>query len=545
VPGTEGFLKSQAFLPLGGSAVRILFDTAALRGEALRRLVLRATWRGACPAEVEFLRDRSLETPSPIEVSPNSIAIVGSKDPRAAGPVTLHYFGEFRVTIVRPGPAGGRVVVRYPRKAPPAFLLDDVLLAALQPAIVDAGGFLLHAACVAGPGGALALLGGTGAGKSTTAFNLGRFGFRGITDDAVLVTPDGRGFRAWPLSREVSLRTTSFRFLSAQGVDLRGRRRDGRKFFFPRKASATGSPLRHLGLLRATGEAATEIRRLSPAEAEAELARNPRHFHLLPAEGAAGIAADLARGDVAVHLVRLGTDLDAQGAAFCALFAPGKAVRRKKAVAAPGRTEKLALLRSAFSSPGREPLADLVPLLADFDITVVATALSFFENHPLSRLRPLGEPARKFPSAASLRVADRVAPWVRAGAYAAGVRALRERADPDYVAQHAAAWILAAPVLAPFLGRGAADSPAGSKPVPIDDVAPAIDRVRRGAEPSLSARVPLCRIPPADAAWLLDNRRFPGGDPGTEDRRHDPEPFPDCRRCALRTLTLCGGGYVA
>jgi hypothetical protein len=82
----------------------------------------------------------------------------------------------------------------------------------LQPVILQALGWqTLHAAAVAGSGGALALCGVRGSGKSTIAFALRQAGWTQIADDALVLSVDAGHVTAHPLPFTSRLREASFR----------------------------------------------------------------------------------------------------------------------------------------------------------------------------------------------------------------------------------------------------------------------------------------------------------------------------------------------
>ena len=84
----------------------------------------------------------------------------------------------------------------------------------IEPILLQAHGWeALHASAVAGPDGAIAFCGTTGAGKSTTAYAMRARGFRQLADDHLVFSVDGSqpGGRPtiYPLSFEPNLRPKS------------------------------------------------------------------------------------------------------------------------------------------------------------------------------------------------------------------------------------------------------------------------------------------------------------------------------------------------
>ncbi|HXG02417.1 MAG TPA: hypothetical protein VNO23_03240 [Candidatus Binatia bacterium] len=106
--------------------------------------------------------------------------------------------------------------VRQPLAAAP---FETFLTAVCAWALLERGGFLLHAAGLVDGGGAVAFFGPSGSGKSTVARLVGR---GVISDEVVAVTPDAGGYRA-------------------SGVPWRGRRRSAplRALYALRQAEGT------------------------------------------------------------------------------------------------------------------------------------------------------------------------------------------------------------------------------------------------------------------------------------------------------------------
>jgi hypothetical protein len=98
-------------------------------------------------------------------------------------------------------PAVGRILIRDGREivVDAAAGVSDrtaglwVLGSGMSALLHQRGLLVLHASAVAGPGGAAALLGRSGAGKSTTAGALGALGWQILTDDICVVVPGGDG----------------------------------------------------------------------------------------------------------------------------------------------------------------------------------------------------------------------------------------------------------------------------------------------------------------------------------------------------------------
>jgi hypothetical protein len=82
--------------------------------------------------------------------------------------------------------------------APPELFETYALNQALSFSLLRLGGEPLHANVVAIPGGAVALLGPTGAGKSTLGAHLLAVGGQLVTDDLLVLEPSDAGVRALP-----------------------------------------------------------------------------------------------------------------------------------------------------------------------------------------------------------------------------------------------------------------------------------------------------------------------------------------------------------
>lgn len=433
-------------LNFGDCAIRVTFDDEALARRAFDRLYLSQTPSASVIGDIRYVQDDTVADLVRREGAPNAVVIDRPIQERKRFVLNLKVFNEFTVSLRR---EGDRILVRYPANAPLTYLLDDVLQAAIQPFLEELGGFILHGSCMAKNGIALALMGNSGAGKSTTAFNMVRAGYHCYADDAVVVTRDGERLRVWPFSREISIRPLSFQLLESQGLSFSGYRQEGRKYYFKQAdvPGKDGALLQHACLIEVGGERETHLRPLTREIFLERLRGEQRYFSFVNRDHHDRYAEVVARLVPEATSVHLGSDLRTQIQVFDSLLDSQK--RTPATQLAPGlngRRAKLELLRRAWSRPGTEPLPDLIPLLADSDLTIFKNALSFFQNFPLARLEPaLVEGSSSAAKAPDAR-ADSIT-WLRLREWESGCRRLIESSCPETYDQYASGWFRSAPML--------------------------------------------------------------------------------------------------
>jgi hypothetical protein len=445
---TAAHAAIHARLDFGRHAIQLSFDNAALAGRARQRLYLAPAGSGPVSGEILFRQDETVVDLIPQTCGDSAVVI----DHRVLAPgrsvLNLKVFNEFCVSIAR---EDARVVVRYPAKAPLTYLLDDVLQAAVQPFLEEAGGFILHGACLVKDGVAFALMGSSGSGKSTTAFNLVRAGYHCYADDAIIVTREGAELLAWPFSREMSIRPLSQQLMASQGLSFSGYRQEGKKYYFqqPDLPANAGVPLCFACLIEVGGEAATRALRLERDNFLDRLRRDQRYFSFVNREHHDRYADVVAERVPQALSIRLGHDLEAQAAFFDALVDPEAATVpvATETEDSNGRAAKLELIRRAWRSPGAEPLADLVPMLGDSDLMIFKNALSFFQNYPLAQLAP----GRAASTGDASPRSDDVCSWLRAPEWREGCRRLIQTTCHEAYDQYAAGWFKSAPILYAFL----------------------------------------------------------------------------------------------
>lgn len=443
------------YLALGDRAVCLGCPDRSFADTACDHLFLQTQFHGQVIATIRYTPDDDVENLLPGARKANVVYIDRTPSADGHARIVLGMFDRFTAVLDL---HGNDIVVRYGSQAPVQTLLDDVLQAALQPVLDSLNGFILHGACMVRDGRALVLMGNSGAGKSTTAFNLIRYGFTGYADDAVLVTPDGDNLVVWPLTRKLSLRPLSFRLFAKQGIRLGRYQKVGDKYYYAQSTrSPGGAELAHICFLDLSGESATQIVSLSRERTLALLDADSRHFSFMGRDAAHRYARILADRVPAPLHARLGTDLEYQGTLFDNVFSgrDGAAIAPKpQRHGLSSRRRKSELIRRAWSQPNEEPLNELIPLLGDFDPSIFKLALGFFQTLPLAGITPLAAPKND----TAARTQD-PAPWIRADQWAAGCRALVKQTGAEVFQRFIFSWLTSAPLLYPFLADQLAGDP--------------------------------------------------------------------------------------
>jgi hypothetical protein len=127
----------------------------------------------------------------------------------------------------------------------------------------------LHASAIAGPQGAVAFLGGSGAGKSSIAAFLSRRGHRVLADDICLVDPAApRDQRVLPMAPWLKLWNTTLDALGESDLELPRVFSDDEKYRYALQQHEAPTPLAELILLdRAEDQSAASFERLAPVHA--------------------------------------------------------------------------------------------------------------------------------------------------------------------------------------------------------------------------------------------------------------------------------------
>jgi hypothetical protein len=443
------------FFRLATRDIRFNFSEARYAERASHHIFLQSTGRGDPIGVIDYVEDESLTGLIRTECKPNVVHIDREALDDGSCRLTLGMFGKYTIVLqISPD----RVLVRYPSDAPPSLMMDDVLQAAIGPLLAKVGGFILHGSCVVRDGIAVAIMGASGAGKSTTAFNLMRFGFQCYADDAVIVVPDNDGLLALPLSRELSIRPLTFRLFQEQGVNIEGYQKDGEKYYFTQDCeNVSGARLNHLCFVEVCGERDTTISFLERAQTLDVLLENKRHFSFLDRPSAALHANVLAEKVPAPFAASVGTDLNRQGAVFTAVV-EGRDLGVREAVepsaTEKGRQWKKALLRRAWADPDQAPIEEIVPMLGACDPQVLKLAFGFMQTYPLARLEPIG------PCAADIRTPwQSEAPWLRASEWSRGCKTAARVLPPEVFEGFTFPWLKSAPILCPFLKTSCVGDP--------------------------------------------------------------------------------------
>ena len=437
-------------LSLGQYAIRINFDRDALVRRAFERLYLSRTITAPVIGDIDYVLDDTVSSLIQKSGPGNAVMIERPVDDPKRFVLNLKVFNEFTVSLAR---EGNRITVRYPSKAPITYLLDDVLQAAVQPFLEELGGFILHGSCLVKNGIGLALMGNSGSGKSTTAFNLVRAGYHCYADDAIIVTPQGAALYAWPFSREMSIRPLSFQLLQSQGLTFSGYRQEGKKYYFkqPDVPQNTGARLRYACLIEVGGEQETEVRPLSRGDFLDKLLGEQRYFSFVNREHHgryAEVVTEQVPEAVAIHL---GQDLNKQVQVFDSLIDPSVPRPTRSAALKPGgRAANMELIRSAWRSPGAEPLRELIPLLANSDLKIFKNALTFFQNLPLAQLEP-GSVESGARGRNVFQNDSGSTSWLRVPEWVDGCQRLIETTCQAAYDQYATGWFRSAPILYAFL----------------------------------------------------------------------------------------------
>ena len=435
------------YFQLGQTGVRLDFPDSELADQACRHIFLSDCFPGQVIAKLLYINDEAVGRELSMPGRPNVVGISRKKREDGRERLLLQMFDAFTVALDF---CDDTIQIRYPSHAPVRLLLDDVLQAAMQYVLDRIGGFILHGACMVRDGRAIVFMGNSGAGKSTSAFNLIRFGFHCYADDAVLVTPGEEGLLVWPLSREFSLRPLSFKLFEKQGIPLGDYQKEGQKFYFSQTAERLpGARLEHICFLELSGDAQTTYTTLGEAQTLSILCENKRHFSFMGRSDAEKYARTLARRTPMPITARVGTDLHYQGKMFDLLLAEGdsqSSIGIKPVSQAATRKEKRALIRQAWGMAGNYKLADLIPLLADYDPHVFKLVLSFFQTLPVARLQPVREPI-----AIPQGPMTNFAPWVDLPEWINGCEKLMAESAMEVLQRFVYPWFVSAPLLYPFL----------------------------------------------------------------------------------------------
>ena len=439
--------KNRLYLKFSTYSICLRFPDMESATDARKHIFLGESFEGELAGSIDYIKDDSVADLVKVRCEPNVVKIIREDYDNNNHKIILKMFNKYTIALdVR----NERVTVRYPSDAPLRLMLDDVLQAALQPILERKGGFILHGSCMVYKNRAIAFMGGSGSGKSTTAFNLLRFGFNCYADDAILVVPEGKKLCVSPLAREFSIRPLSFNLLKEYGVPTSDYKKDGEKYYFSQKAEEFQSAiLQHICFVEVGGESETTVTRLSSDQALEILLKDTRHFSFMGRSSSEIFSKILAEKVPSPLAAQVGTNLDFQGKLFKNFVIHHKTNLSKENLnkkSITGRKQKIDLIAKAWSSTGSEPLKELIPLIGDFDIKIFTLSLSFFQTYPLSKIYSLrsniviNNIPDKF-EASFLKASD----WIK------GCRKLLQITGIEVLQRYALSWIKSAPILYPFL----------------------------------------------------------------------------------------------
>lgn len=444
------------FINTGAFSIRLNFLSHSFADRAADHIFLYEQESTPVIGTIDYLEDDSISTGASASGKPNTVHIEKNDLGDGSSRVSLNMFDKYLILL----DIGKKTVrVRYPPDAPVNLMMDDVLQAALSPLLSTVGGFILHGSCVVRDHVAIAIMGASGSGKSTTAFNLTRFGFQCYADDAVVVVPCGGRLYAHPLAKEISVRPLAFSLLQAQGVWADNYRKDGDKYYFKLKNGKPHSAiLQHICFVQVCGESETTITFLNHEQTLNILLTEKRHFSFLERHKAEIYAQVLAKMVPAPFCACVGTDLDYQGRIFESMVTgrlPSGTQTKTLSENHHGRRQKKDLIRKAWGSPEHAPLAELIPLLGDFDLQVLKLAFSFFQTYPVAQIEPVREPIVDVKIPGNIET-----DWLPAFDWLKGCEQLAKQYSAEVFEKFAYPWIRSAPLIYPFLKVATAGHPA-------------------------------------------------------------------------------------
>ena len=166
--------KQHHFLRLGKAIVGLSFSNSRFADRVSRHIFTSEPFFGSPIGYIEYKEDHTDSRLIQLPSAPNAVYIQKQNLGLGSENIILRLYDKYTVVIKI---EDTHVLVRHPPDIPLRLLLDDVLQAALRPIIERLGGFILHGACVVRDKAAIVFLGNSGSGKSSTAYNLTRFGF--------------------------------------------------------------------------------------------------------------------------------------------------------------------------------------------------------------------------------------------------------------------------------------------------------------------------------------------------------------------------------
>lgn len=445
------------FFDTGKFAIRINFQRRAFAEEASDHIILNKREKAPVIGTIDYIEEEIVNTNIEGSGKHNLVEAIKGNN---GGYRYLRMFAKYLIGL---NFENGKVQVQYPPDIPPNILMDDVLQAALSPLLSKIGGFILHGSCAVRNRAAIAMMGVSGSGKSTTAFNLTRFGFQCYADDAIVVVPEGDRLHVYPLAKEISLRPQAFSLFPEEGVSPDRYRKEGEKYYFKsKKGKKNAVILRHICFVQVSGESETRVTRLNHEQAFEMLSGEKKHFSLTQRGKADFFARIIADKVPEVLCAFLGNNLEHQGKIFNAIISGQRLPEGARVKSLPahyrGRSEKIDIVKKAWVNPEGAQLPELIPMLADYDHHVFKLALSFFQTYPLAQMQPLLDPTPDIKRCFDESRCSQ-AGWLRAFEWFKGCKQLVDRYSVPIFEKLVFFWILSAPLIYPFLNRAAAGHP--------------------------------------------------------------------------------------
>lgn len=251
--------------------------------------LIRAAWQkifANAPQDIDVVKPAtqlSLELQLVRALSPPPAAECIYHDPQgivdayrqgATSAITLHFRHGALVRLSPEGPreARGEVTMDIFRHGH----LEDVTFTALAPLLRRLSCYLLHAAAVTTPAGAVLLVGPSHSGKTTTGLALVLAGWKHLASDVVVLSHSKTGIVAHPTAGVLSARTRSFELLPKLHELLQERRRTGpdveqEHLTIAPKQWSSAMPVTTICFPQVTGESPSSLQRLEGGLALAQL----------------------------------------------------------------------------------------------------------------------------------------------------------------------------------------------------------------------------------------------------------------------------------
>jgi len=439
------------FLSLGFADIAIHFSNSIIADKALNHLFLKKQSTNTIVGTIQYHKEKNIPHFTHPSCQPNVVYIKEDELENNQKRILLRVFDQYTIILEN---QDKNITILYQPDTPIHLLLDDVLQAALYYVLEKMGGFLLHGSCVVSNQTAIAILGISGAGKSSTAFNLTRFGFNCYADDAVIVIQHDDQLVVSPFTREISVRPLTFGLLKQHGANINDYRKEGEKYFFrPTINEQSNAHLKYICFAEVSGEKDTKFIFLDKEQCLKKLLDEPKHFTFMGRHAASIYSKTLSEYVPVPIVAKLGSDFNKQGEAFKSIFTGCYSPIQKTRFLSKhtGRSKKIEILRDAWLKDITEiPFEDIIPMLQDYDLKVLKLAFSFFQTIPIGKLEPIEwEKKPNLESIESIETFE--AKWINADAWLNGCKKLVEQSYTEVFNKFAYPWIQSAPFIFPFL----------------------------------------------------------------------------------------------